>query len=480
MKTLKNNFGSDTTSKLFLLSLIYFSFNAVTQYLISGVADKDQAEQLLFAQDFLLGYGPQPPLYSWIAFALFQVFGEKLIVLLLMKATLFSLFILALLKTGEQLGFDDRKQVIAVIGVLMIPFFLWESQRDLSHSVLASVIAAWLLFWVLKAMHNPSSLQSYVMIGLLSGLGLISKYNLILLITASVLALLMHRESRQVILNRNLIVAIFISLLIIAPHLLWVLQNLEFATKSASKLDMGSSVFDGVYQAAYLFQHFLNPLWILALLILPYHLKTYKAKLTTESRFLLILLLMIVIIVLAFVIGTSASEFNDRWYMPLLFFVPLIIAHFSQKRFNKSFIGIGIFFIVVAALLLPGRTIISQHIELKYDRSVYPYKAHFSSWGITAPDLVIADTKFTAGNLKEYFQSSKTVTYLSHRTPSHIKGSQRVLIVCTTSCSDAFRNYVDGYFEKPIKWHEQLNTSTQYFDLDKTRPFVLKWALIKL
>lgn len=470
----------DTASKLFLFSLIYFLFNAVTQYLISGVADKDQAEQMLFAQEFLLGYGPQPPLYSWIAFALFQVFGEKLIVLMLMKAVLFSFFILALLRTGELLGFDDRKLIISLIGVLMIPFFLWESQRDLTHSVLASTIAAWLLFWIIKALHNPSSAKNYIMIGLLSGLGLISKYNLILLITSAILALLMHRETRQVVLNRNLAIAIFVATLIVAPHLSWVLQNLEFATKSASKLEMGGSVFDGVSQAAYLFQHFLNPLWILALLILPYHLKTYKAKLTTEIRFLLILLLMIIMIVLAFVVGTRSSEFNDRWYMPLLFFVPLIVAHFSQKRFNKTFVGIGIFFIVVAALLLPGRTIISQHVELKYDRSVYPYKAHFSSWGITAPDLIIADTKFTAGNLKEYFQSSRTVTYLSHRTPSHIKGSQRVLIVCTTSCSDVFQNYVDGYFEKPIKWHQQLNTSTQYFDLDKTRPFVLKWALIKL
>jgi hypothetical protein len=58
--------------------------NATSQWLVSGTADQDQAEQLLLSQGWALGYGAQPPLYTYLVKLLFQVTGVALWPLLLL------------------------------------------------------------------------------------------------------------------------------------------------------------------------------------------------------------------------------------------------------------------------------------------------------------------------------------------------------------------------------------------------------------
>ena len=132
------------------LAALYFLFNAITQYAASPTADLDQAEQLILSQTWQLGYNAQPPLYTYIAKLFFYITQPSLISLYLIKVIILTCFALGLLKITQALNGSKTQIVIVFYSIALIPQFIWESQRDLTHSVLASLMAALTLLITVK------------------------------------------------------------------------------------------------------------------------------------------------------------------------------------------------------------------------------------------------------------------------------------------------------------------------------------------
>src|SRR6185369_2067422 len=66
--------------------------------------------------------------------------------------------------------------VAAALSLFLLPSFAWESQRDLTHSVLASTCAVATLFCLVELL-STRQLKWYLGFGLCGGLGILSKYN---------------------------------------------------------------------------------------------------------------------------------------------------------------------------------------------------------------------------------------------------------------------------------------------------------------
>lgn len=159
-------------SKLLIIVFVYFTFNMLAQYLASPTADLDQAEQLLLAQYFQLGYSEQPPLYTWLVLSVFALTGQSLAVLLAIKALLLTGVLATLLALGKRLGFGSQQLLIVVLSVVFIPQIIWESQRDLTHSVLVTLMAAMTLLQVIRT-QQLANLLNFSLLGVVVGLGLI-------------------------------------------------------------------------------------------------------------------------------------------------------------------------------------------------------------------------------------------------------------------------------------------------------------------
>ncbi|MEO1471701.1 MAG: glycosyltransferase, partial [Pseudomonadota bacterium] len=56
--------------------LVYFALQAASRVLAPGGLNLDEAEQMVAVQALDWGYGAQPPLYTWLQIAVFQVTGE--------------------------------------------------------------------------------------------------------------------------------------------------------------------------------------------------------------------------------------------------------------------------------------------------------------------------------------------------------------------------------------------------------------------
>ena len=72
--------------------LIYLAIHFLIRVLFNQTLQVDDSEQIGHAQNLLLGYSiPQPPLYSWLTWIMFQIFGTGLFALTLLKYALISL-----------------------------------------------------------------------------------------------------------------------------------------------------------------------------------------------------------------------------------------------------------------------------------------------------------------------------------------------------------------------------------------------------
>ena len=121
------------------------------------------------------GYGAQPPLYSWIQHGLFVLFGETIFALALVKNSFLCLTYLAMFHLLRN-HYDRESAGLATLSLLLLPQIGWESQRALSHSVLATAMASLtlLLFFRLIATRN---LWLYFLFGVAVALGILCKFN---------------------------------------------------------------------------------------------------------------------------------------------------------------------------------------------------------------------------------------------------------------------------------------------------------------
>lgn len=396
---------------------LYLLLNAISQGLMSATADQDQAEQLLLSQSWSLGYGPQPPLYTWLVKLVFLITGPALWPLLGLKVVLLSLLVAALLLIGHELHFRRDQQLLVVCGLALIPQFIWEAQRDLTHSVLATAVAACTLLQLLRLLKRPNW-GNHALLGLAVAAGLLSKYNVAIFDAALLLTALSVPRCRQALLRPQLLLACATACLVLAPHLGWVLHHSDLALGGLAKTRRPDALpGSGLLSALGAGIAFLTPFWIAALALLwpeRSRLGRADAELAPGAALLQRLPLAVVGVLLVTVLATGATRIKDRWYQTLLFMVPVSAASLVQplpaNRLRWA-LRLGATAAGSAALLLPGRTALAG-LTGKTSRPNYPLPqlvaAAQQRHGV--PDLVLASNGLIGGNARRVLPQVRVLT----------------------------------------------------------------------
>lgn len=401
------NGGLDRSSSFGILvaATLYFFLNALTQGLVSPTADLDQAQQLLLSQDRAWGYGAQPPLYTWIVHTLFSLTGPSLGVLLGLKALLLGAMMLGAFLVARQLGLEGSRQQAALIGFAFIPQIVWEAQRDLTHSVLATVLGMWTL-WAFLALRRAPQIRGYLMLGVLMALGVMGKYNYLIFMVALLVAGLATPSYRPRVWNPRMLLSLLVAVCILLPHLAWILSHQDVATASAHKFKMdGGFTLRGLGSLGMAMLAFSAPLLLAAGLS---RSKQNGQSGPTEERRILGRLLGVMILLLALsVLVSGATNVKDRWLQPLLFFLPLFVASVVAIRM-RMFSAIAIALLTLVAVILPGRTLLAEWSG-KVSRPNLPYAAGFDEIRkeVGKPALIVSDSELLAGNMRLAFSESR-------------------------------------------------------------------------
>jgi len=353
-----------TPSRFLRLVALYFGVQIALRLITSPTADLDEGEQLVFTQVFQWGYGPQPPLYTWLQTVFFQVFGLSIFSLALMKNLLlfgayYFTYDSALRITGEH-----RAGVTAALLLFLFPHIVWESQRDLTHTVLAATMAIVTLN-VFLALHERPRLWKYLLLGACLGLGTLSNYNYAFLGLGLVCAGAVCKPWRRTVLDARMLLALGLAAALVTPHLSWVFNHRDLALASVNKFDTQTHVTS--LRAAWkglsslVLAVLAVPAPALAIWLLVTWGKPGRAREKTVGARNLILnaigLPVLVIAVLALVF--HATHFKERWFEPLMIVTPvLFVAAFdawSRPLPTLRLIRIAMALGVLICIAIPGR-----------------------------------------------------------------------------------------------------------------------------
>lgn len=222
-----------------LLICGYFAFQVIWRRLLGAGLNLDEAEILLWSRHLAMGYGPQPPLYSWLQWGFLQAIPDPLLALSLLKNIALAATYLGVWRLLRS-AYPARIAGPATLALFLVPQIAWDSQRDLTHSVLATALAAGtaLAFWT-RAL--PGRRGGWALVGLLTGAGMLAKPNFLVVPAAFVLAALTLADLRGRVRPAGVLLAVAIAAAIVALPLRWALAHPELAFASAHKLAMAGA-----------------------------------------------------------------------------------------------------------------------------------------------------------------------------------------------------------------------------------------------
>jgi lipopolysaccharide core galacturonosyltransferase RgtB len=431
--------GFPSRAHLFLLFASYFGVQVVSRTLLSSSAHLDEAEQLLLTQQWHWGYGSQPPLYTWIQSGFFALFGPSILALALFKnLLLFCQFAFAY-EGACRITRSHACGLAAAASLCFIPQVIWESQRDLSHTVLASTMTLGTLLAFLRLVQRRHA-GSYLLFGLCVGLACLSKYNSILLVLALLAAAWTVKEVRAAVLDRRVWLAGVAALALVLPNGWWILHHVDLAFGSASKLHLEPNL--AWWRAACVGLG--NLLLSVALVIGPMLLAQanifWRARGVTAmpepipglGSLLRRALCLVVALVAVFMLGIRATHFSGRWLQPLLILAPVVAAVALQPRLDprrlRWLMALGATVAVAAAAALPARIVFAERMRREEPlHKPYDALARALQPELDAATVVVADSSLLAGNL--HLTMPKQVLVTPEIFPLFAPGQKRFVLV---------------------------------------------------
>jgi 4-amino-4-deoxy-L-arabinose transferase-like glycosyltransferase len=400
--------------RVYLLLAAYFAVNILLRLASPASLELDEGQQLFLAQWLALGYDSQPPFYNWLQYWVVQLLGDSVLAISLLKNLMLFLSYLLLGLTAHLVIRDRVLAVIATLGLITLPQVGYEAQRDLSHTVAVLFAACMFVFFFFRALKRPNALD-YAMAGVAVGIGVLSKYNFVLLPLAAAAALLPDRELRARLFDPRVLLTLLVGAVIVAPHALWFLTHMDEATgRTMGKLTAGSDGrgFDQIGRgilslAGAIAAHTLPTLIVFAIAFGRTLLESWRAE-NQWTRLIGRMFAIFLVVLLLLVVFGGASDIKDRWLVPLFFLLPVYLCAKIEAS-GASFAGASRRFgaIVLAIMVLVPILLFARAPVLgamgDYGKQNVPYgpavDAILAS-GKDRPSIVLASDHQLAGNLR--------------------------------------------------------------------------------
>jgi Dolichyl-phosphate-mannose-protein mannosyltransferase len=402
---------------------VYCLLHVLIRLAVRDAVEHDEAEQLLLTQTLALGYGPHPPLYTWLQAALFAVLGVGVPALTLLKhAVIFAVYLGYYVVARRLLG-DDRLAWIAAGSLWLMPQMAWEAHRDLNHTVLATAltIATFGLFFRLT---EDRRARLYLGLGALVALGLLSKYNFALFVGMLALAALSLDEFWVVVVDRRLLLALGIAALGVLPHAVWVagqwgsvLQALgeRLAIEEGEPAAGRAASLLGLTWAVV---RVMGPATLVFVALFPALVRSGRPAepRPRHQAFLGRLLVGILATLAVATVTLGLPAVKGRWLLPLLVFTPLAFllrvrcAAPSPGRLAALaalLVGVGLLCLAVRAgeVLIGPRVGVASRLHIPARALADQIRAAGFEGG-----LVVAGDTVLGGNLRLAFPTSRVVT----------------------------------------------------------------------
>lgn len=202
-----------------LLALQLVGWSLIPGLLIESLP-LDVVEGVYWGQEWQWGYYKHPPFPAWVLYLFERALGD--IGPFVLSQLCIALTLLCVWRIGCRL-LDRERAAFGVLALLGVYFFTWPT-IEFNHNVAQLPIwaAAVLVF------HRAVSDWRYIdwlVLGVIAGVGLLTKYSFIMLLAPMFLWLLLHPELRRGLLRPEPWLGVLVMGLVFLPHVLWLIQH---------------------------------------------------------------------------------------------------------------------------------------------------------------------------------------------------------------------------------------------------------------
>jgi|GEM_PF-6911914 len=401
--------------------LFFISLLLIRLCLRSTILEADEAEQIVYAQYFLTGYPSQPPLYSWLQYILFQVFGISLFSVAFLKSLLLTSALFLYHSICRLYCSNNRLALCATLGWVLIPAISLDLLKDNTHTVLALLIAC--MTWYCFA--APSKLAKplwYLRLGIVIGLGLLSKFNYLFFLLIFLGSALSLKQFRVKILDNYFLMTLFIAFLVALPYGLWLYHHIDMGLHSLYKIAPSEKTkIHGMRELIRTCFFFTAPILIISYLFFPIKLRTISFNTLPGRYFLLSMPVLLMIVIVG-----GFRDFETRWLVPVLFLTPVF--YFSQiKETCKNRERLFINLCIVIQLILISTLVYKSHFG-QNKRQQIPIIDIISAIQKSPASInyLISDFPWLLGNAK--VKKPDLAIYLPYAQPDSLNNKQVMLL----------------------------------------------------
>ena len=205
---------------VYIIALVYFALHLATSTRYGYF--RDALYYLACSEHLAFGYVDQPPLIAWLGWIARHTLGTSLPALLFWPALAGAGRIVFTAAFARELG-AGRFGTILAAALAATPGVWWIIDHQFAMNCLEPLLWGGLAFVVLRLIKTQNP-KLWLAFGAIAGVGLLSKYSIVVFATALIVGLLLTRQ-RKILFTPWILAGGAIAFLIFLPNLIWNIQN---------------------------------------------------------------------------------------------------------------------------------------------------------------------------------------------------------------------------------------------------------------
>lgn len=298
----------------------------------------DEGQYWFWSKNLDWGYYSKPPVLTWMIYATTSVCGDSESCIRLSSPILHSLTAIIIYYTAIELKYSEKVAVLSTFSYLTLPAV------SLS-STLMSTDPSLIFFWALSLLCFIKSMRTnrvrwWILLGIASGLGLMSKYNMAVFALSVLCYFALSKEHVKHLKNWRFWFASAVAFCIFLPNILWNFDN-GFASFLHTKDNANLSGFDLHFDKMFEFLGaqfgVFGPVFFATLLVC---FAKIKKNISNDSSKLLILFVIPLFFII--VIVSLLSRAHANWAAPIYAPATILVVGYLLEKGRSGLVWFSI------------------------------------------------------------------------------------------------------------------------------------------
>jgi len=397
-----------TVFNLFLL--IHLIVWTLVPFISNKNLPLDVIEALAWGSNLDWGFEKHPPLSAFFPEVFYQIFGSQdwAYYLLSQLFIVFSFFVV--FKLAKEFL---KNEVNALLSVFLLEGIYFYNFTTPEFNVNVCQIPFWTLtiyyFW---QCFKDNKIQNWIFLGLFAALGVLSKYLFIYLLIGMATFLIFKLKNNKKF-NYNYLIPIPVFLLVLMPHLMWLVDNnfetIAYGLKRTSIIE-GNFLNHLLYPLNFIFKQIIILIPFFALLSLIISKFKFKFNFRDEKLIYLISVTIVPILLMLLTSLIFGARIRNMWMTPFYLFFGLLFVYIFELKINLNYLKKFMIMFLFISILSP---IAYLYVSLSKDnkRTDFPGKEIArlvqTRWNknFTNKISIIVGDEWLGGNLSYHLQS---------------------------------------------------------------------------